>query len=149
MMFSSGDVLYFLADPGKARGCSRNTSVTDSLIQWFSFFLPQLFSRPRQSQGLFYKPLHHWFINSVSQPFPPTALWHRHTQTVKDSTSSYKIDYGIVIENFLNPEGHQNPFNGSKVWAILLKGWIWLIGGVESGRVCACSLRRRLVNKHT
>ena len=45
----------------------------------------------------------------------------------------------------INPEGHQNPFSGSKVKAILLKGWIWPIGGVASGRVGACSLRSRLV----
>ena len=44
---------------------------------------------------------------------------------VRDISSSYKIDYIIVIKNFLNPEGHQNPFNGSKVTAILLKGQIW------------------------
>ena len=61
---------------------------------------------------------------SVSEPFPPTALRRRHAQTVRDSSSSYKIDYVIVIKNFPNPKGHQNPINGSKVMAILLKGWI-------------------------
>ena len=85
------------------------------------------------------------FIKSVSQPFPPTALWGRHTKTVQDSTSSYKIDYVIMIKNFLNLEGHQNPISGSTVKAILLKGWILPIGGVASGRVCACSLHGRLV----
>ena len=35
-----------------------------------------------------------------------------------------KIDYVIVIKNFLNPEGHQNPISGSKVTALLLKGLI-------------------------
>ena len=50
-----------------------------------------------------------------------------------------------MIKNFLNSKGHQNPFSGSKVTAILLKGWVWPIGGVASGRVCACSLRSRLV----
>ena len=49
---------------------------------------------------------------SVSEPFPPTALWRRHAQTVRDSTSSYKTDYVIVIKNIQNPEGHQNPFSG-------------------------------------
>ena len=39
---------------------------------------------------------------------------------VRDSTSSCKIDYVIVIKNSLNPEGHQNPISGSKVMAILL-----------------------------
>ena len=51
----------------------------------------------------------------------------------------------MVIKNFLNIEGHQNPISGSEVTAILLKGWIWPIDGVASGRVCACSLRSRLV----
>ena len=50
---------------------------------------------------------------------------------VKDSTSSYKIDYVIVIKNFLNPEGHQNSIIGSKVtegvdfaywWSFIGKG---------------------------
>ena len=54
-----------------------------------------------------------------------------------DSSFSYKIH--IVIKNFLNPEEHQNPISGSKVTAILLKGLILPIGGVASGRVCACS----------
>ena len=43
-----------------------------------------------------------------------------------------------MIKNFLNPEGHQNPISGSKVTAILLKGWMLPIGGAASGRVCAC-----------
>ena len=47
-------------------------------------------------------------------------------------SSSYKIDYVIVIKNFLNPEGHQNPFNGSKVTAILLNGQILPIGGASA-----------------
>ena len=31
-------------------------------------------------------------INSLSEPFPPIALRRRHAQTVRDSSSSYKID---------------------------------------------------------
>ena len=81
----------------------------------------------------------------MSEPFTPTVLLRRHAQTIRDSTSSYKIDYVIMIKNFLNPEGHQSPFSGAKVTAILLKGWVWLIGGVASGRVCACSLQSRIV----
>ena len=68
----------------------------------------------------------------MSERFPPTALRRRHAQTVRDSSSSYKIDYVIVIQNFLNPEGLQNPFNGSKVTVILLKGWISPIGGASA-----------------
>ena len=39
-----------------------------------------------------------------------------------------------MIKNFVNPKGHQNPLIGSKVTAILLKGWIWHIGGVTLER---------------
>ena len=68
----------------------------------------------------------------MSEPFPPTALRLRHAQRVGDSSSSYKIDFVIVIKTFLNPEGHQNRISGSKVTAILLKGWILPIGGSSS-----------------
>ena len=85
------------------------------------------------------------YKQSVSKPFPPTALRPRHAQTVRDSTSSYKIDYVKVIKNFLNLEGHKNPISGSKFIAIILKGCIWPNGGASSGSVCACSLRSRLV----
>ena len=51
-----------------------------------------------------------------------------------------------MTKNFLNSEGHQNPISGSKVTAILLKGWILPVSGASSGRVCVCSLRSRLVS---
>ena len=95
-----------------------------------------LISRPGQSQGLLYKHLRNSLINSLSHPFPPKALRRRNAQTVRDSSSSYKIDYVIVIETFLNPEGHQNPISGSKVKAILLKGWISLLVDLQRWRVC-------------
>ena len=41
----------------------------------------------------------------------------------------------VVINSFLNPEGHQHPISGSKVTDILLAGWLLPIGGVASGRV--------------
>ena len=71
----------------------------------------------------------------MSDPLVPTALRRCHAQTVKDSTYSYKIGYVIVIKNFQNPKGLQNCISGSKVTAILLKGWILPIGEVASGRV--------------
>ena len=49
------------------------------------------------------------------------------------------------MKSFLNPEGHQNRISDSKVMVILLRGLIWPIGGVTLGRVCARSLRSRLV----
>ena len=37
-----------------------------------------------------------------------------------------------MIKTFLNPEEHQNRIRGSKVTAILLKGWILPIGEASS-----------------
>ena len=66
--------------------------------------LIKVISSTGQSQGLLYKPLCHSLIKSVHEPFPPTVLWRRNAQTVRDSSSRYKIDYLIVIKNFLNPK---------------------------------------------
>ena len=49
-----------------------------------------------------------------------------------------------MIENIPNPKGHQNHVSGSKVTAILMKGWILSVGGVASGRVGACSLHTKI-----
>ena len=95
----------FLADPGEAKGCSTNSLVIHKLIQ-SAFFFPQVYGAAK-----------------------PKRLESR------DSTSSYKISYFIIIKKFLNSEGHHNLFRGLKVMAILLKGCIWPIGGVVSGRV--------------
>ena len=69
----------------------------------------------------------------MTDPLVPTDLRRRHAQTIRDGSSSYKIDYVIVIKHILNPKGHQNPISGSKVTAILLKGWILPIGGASAG----------------
>ena len=93
------------------------------------YHLWNFFADPVKARGCSTNSL---MIKSVRKPFPPTALWRRHAQTVRDSSSSYKINYVIVIKNCLNPEGHQNPISGSKVTAILLKGWVWPIGGASA-----------------
>ena len=67
--------------------------------------------------------------DSLTDPLVPTALQHRHAKTVRDRSSSYKI----VIKNFVNPKGHQNPISGLKVTAIILKGCILPIGGASAG----------------
>ena len=64
--------------------------------------------RPGRSQGLLYKHLPNSLPDSLILQ-SPIALRRRHAQTVRDSSSIYKIDYVIVIKNFLNPEKHQNP----------------------------------------
>ena len=42
---------------------------------------------------------------------------------VRDRTSSFKIDYVIVIKKFLNPKGHQNPISGHFTEGIDLAHW--------------------------
>ena len=72
---------------------------------------------------------------------------------VRYRSSSYKVDFVIVIKNFLNPKGnqnpkgHQNPISGSKVTAIYWRGVFCLFVELQRGRVCACSLRSRVVFK--
>ena len=58
-----------------------------------------------------------------------------------------KKDYVGKFEEIINLKGHQNCTTGSRAKAILLKGKLLPIGGVASGRVCACSLHSRLVFK--
>ena len=53
----------------------------------------------------------------------------------------------IFFLEILNLEGHQNRRIGSKVKAILLNGWILPNGGVAPGRVCACTLCSRLIER--
>ena len=81
----------------------------------------------------------------LSTPYIMCMVFVNWAQTVRDSSSSYTIGYFILIKNFLIPEIDQNRITGSKVTAILVKGYILPIGGVASGRVCACSLHSRLV----
>ena len=69
---------------------------------------------------------------SNPEHIPVKARGCRNTKTAGDSSSSYKIDFVIVIKNFLNPERHQNRINESKVKAILLKGWILSIIGASA-----------------
>ena len=73
------------------------------------------------------------------------SLWRRHALTFADGAFSHKIGYITIFKEIVNPEGHLNRITGSKVTAILLNGWVLPIGGASSGRVCACSLRSRLV----
>ena len=53
--------------------------------------------------------------------------------------------HATIFLEVLNPKGHPNRITGSKITAILVNGWILLIGVASSGRVCACSLCSRLV----
>ena len=62
----------------------------------FSYMISlYIFSRPCRSHWLLYKqPCHsliNLFINSVSQPFPPTALQRPHAQMVRDTGCSAKV----------------------------------------------------------
>ena len=65
---------------------------------------------------------------------------------VEDGALSHKIDYVAIFKEILNLEDYLNRITGSRVTAILLNGWVLPVGGVASGRVCACSLRSRFVS---
>ena len=100
-----------------------------------------LISRP-QSQGC---STNTFVINSVSHPLVIISLRRRHTLMVEDGASNQKTSYIPVVQENLTFKGHLNRFIGSKVTEILVNGGILPSGGVASRRVCACSLRSRLV----
>ena len=77
--------------------------------------------------------------------FVKISLRRRHAPMVENGAFSHKVDFVLIFKEILNLEGHPKCITGSKVMAILLNGWILPINGVASGRVCACSLRSRLV----
>ena len=103
-----------------------------TVIFAYKTFLAQLyFQQTRANPGAALQTppsLIHSFIHQLSYPLVPAALQRRHAKTVKESSSSYKIDYVIVIQNFLNHGGHQHCIIGLKVMPILLKGCILPIG---------------------
>ena len=74
---------------------------------------------------------------------------------VRESSSSYKIDDVIVIENFLNPEGHPNLISGSKVTAIITEGLDFAYWWSFSGRGSALQpvqqacFKRLQIHKYT
>ena len=65
---------------------------------------------------------------------------------VEDGAFSHNIDNVTILGHF-NLEGDPNCNSGATVMAIFQNGWILPIGGVALGRVCACSLRSRIVSK--
>ena len=63
----------------------------------------------------------------MSHPFPPTALLRHHAQTVRYSTSSYKIDYLIVIKTFKIPKGIKIPSVVQKLRPFYWRAWFSLL----------------------
>ena len=86
-----------------------------------------IFSRSGLSQGLLYKHLRDQLIQSVSQPFPPTALRRHHAQTVRHNTSSYKKDYFIIIKTFSSPIGIKTPLVVQKLRPFYWRGRFCLL----------------------
>ena len=56
---------------------------------------------------------------------------------IRDSSSSYEIDYITATEDILNPEGCKIFIIGSEVTMILTKGLTLQIGGVALRKLCA------------
>ena len=75
------------------------------------------------------------------------SLRRCHAQIVGDGAFSHKIDRVRKFFKIQNLEGHQNCRISLKVAVILLNGGVLLFAGVALQRVCACSLRSRLVLK--
>ena len=86
------------------------------------------------------------FIDLLTLPFPPPTLGWCHSLTFGDSSISYQIGYLIQVYDILNPKEHKNPKIGSIVLPILLKGWIWPIGGVTLIRVSAQPAKQVCLN---
>ena len=63
-----------------------------------------------------------YFIHCLGHLFPPTNLRHRHVQTVRDSVSSYKIDYIQLVNTYLNHGQYQMASLVQKLWRIC---WMW------------------------
>ena len=111
---------------------------TQELRSWVRIYrgLFKLFSRPGRSQGLLYKH------RILSLKYLYSAVTPKRLKMVLPVIKPTILTFSSEI---LNLEGHQNRCIGSKVTAILLNGWILPNGGASLGRVCACSLRSRLV----
>ena len=87
-----------------------------------------VFSRPGQSQGLLCKHLCYLLTYSLTDPLGPTALRRRHAQMVRDRSSSYKIDFVIVIKTFLNSERHQKSHQWFKSYGHFTERGIFPMG---------------------
>ena len=93
---------------GKARGCSTNSLMINSVSHWEWAFSSHIFKVPPRPNG--------------------------------ESTSSYNIDKVTMILTFLYRKGIKIPSVVQKLRPFYQKGWIWPIGVVASGRVCAAGL---------
>ena len=85
-----------------------------------------------------------WFIQ-VHKPFPPSALRRCYPQTVRDSSSSYKIDYVIVIKNFQKSQRASKSHQWFKSYGHFTEGvdlayWWSFIGGGSAPAACAAGL---------
>ena len=86
-----------------------------------------------------------WLINSFSDDLWKYLYGAATPKRLKMVLQVMKQTIYTFFSEMLNLEGHQNRCIGSKVTAILMNGWILPTGGASLGRVCACSLRSRLV----
>ena len=91
-----------LADPGKPRGCSTNTSVIN------------------------------WLIKSESDPLVKISLRRRHSLMVEYGAFSHKIDQVTFFGGDLKSRRASKSNTGSRVTTILLNGWILPTGGASA-----------------
>ena len=88
-----------------------------------------LFNRPGVAGAVLQTPL--LLINSLIKSwFVKISLWHRHAQMVEIGAFNHKINYITIFQEIPNLQGHQNCITASRVTAILLNGWIFLLDKV-------------------
>ena len=137
--------MFKVHDWGKSYDHTRLGVGKEVDLQWMELakgwllptWLPRLVSKPGRSQGLLYKHCCSSFTDWVLLFFQ----WLYGSAAPK----RLKMMLPIIKEICWNLEGLKNGLIGSKVTVILLNKWILPIGGDASRRVCACSLRSRLV----
>ena len=117
--------IYYLINPSCQNGCG--TQSYEALCNIFSW--------PGRSQGLHYKQPRHYLIHSVSHSVSPSAF-SSHSFTALPIPNGYKIDYVIVIMNFLNPEGHQIQLIVQKLRLFYWRGRFCLLVELQRWRVC-------------
>ena len=115
------EILSCLADPGEARGCSINSLVINSLINWLSQPYPPTYP-PYGSQSNSIKDWHvikwfksYWHVSWFSR------LWH--VSTFGDYSSTFLLPITLLWRNF----GPQKNLTSSIIHLTYEFGKVWII----------------------
>ena len=147
------NTFVYLADPGKARGCSTNTFIIDLLINLLSHwsFVKISLQRPHAlmvEDGAFSHKIDYSFFFFYFSPKHFLSTKSLDNRQHKEILSQFTWDpehsqfqagpvkkntlYATIVQEILNLKGHPNCITGSGVTEILLKGRIFTIGAASS-----------------